>query len=109
MKLLGILAAVAAIGLGTAAGAQGLYEEPGRPELFPKNFGYEDDRPELFPKNYGYRYEKPKPAEKWRNPWSGRDRRETTGGYSIRDSGGSDITGFRPEPTGGGSPWDRVR
>lgn len=107
MRLLGTLAAAAiAIGAG-AAEAQNLYKEPGRENLFPKNYGYKDDHPPLFPKNYGYSYEKPAPAEKWQNPYS-LDRERRAGGLGLRQ-GTNDVTGFRREPLGGGSPWDRVR
>lgn len=109
MKLLsGLMVTLIALAA-MQASAQSRYQEPGREKLFPKNFGYKDDNPPLFPKNYGYRYEKPAPAEPWRNPYAGGDGRESRGSHGLRSSGGSDITGFKREPLGGGSWMDRVR
>ncbi len=69
-------------------------------------------------------YQELETTPRWQNPYSKpersdyrerseyRERREYGGGgggLGLRQRGGSDITGFKREPLGGGSPWDRVR
>ena len=80
------------------------YQEPGREPLFPKNFGYKDEHPPLFDKYYGYRYEKPAPGEEIRIP---KQRDDAATGLGRQHGTGTTL-GFKREPLGGGSPWDRV-
>lgn len=95
-----VFAAFAALLLAGAAHAEGWkntrYKEPGKPNMFPPN--------------YGYRYQEPK-ATPYRNPYAPSKRElardDRTRGLGISPPRKTDILGTPREPLGG--EWDAPR